>query len=149
MIRTGEVIEISGSRASVVFDRPDACASCNGCPGRQCAHVEIDVDTATTGNIETGDLIDVEMPDQSVLKASAVAYLLPVIMLVAGLLAGNALYAPLGVSISKDLFTALAALVSLTAGLLLVGSIDRKMRGMEQWKPAVLSVRKKEEQGSV
>jgi len=139
MVRSGEVVEVKENRATVVFDRPDACANCNGCLGKQCTHVDIEV------KADVGDIVEVQMPDQSVLKASAIAYLLPVVLLVTGLLLGDALHAPLGVSISKDLFTALAALLMLIIGLLLVRVIDRGLSGKDQWKPLVLSVHKKEE----
>ena len=141
MVRSGEVVEVHGGLATVVFDRPDACANCHGCLGKQCARVDIEV------SAKVGDMVEVMMPDQSVLKASAVAYLLPVIMLLAGMFFADALHAPLSVSISKDLFTALAAFLFLAAGLFLVRLIDRGLSSKEQWKPVVLSVYKKEERG--
>jgi len=139
MIRSGEVIEVHENLATVVFDRPDACANCNGCLGKQCTRVEIEVSAGV------GDTIEVEMPDHNVLKASAIAYLLPIGLLVLGLLLGDALHAPLSVSIAKDLFTALSGLFLFVVGLLFVRAIDRGLSRKEKWKPVVLSVRKKEE----
>lgn len=140
MIRSGKVVQVNKDSVTVAFDRPEACANCNGCLGKQCTRVDIEA------NADLGDILDVQMPDQNILKASAITYLLPVVLLVAGMFAGDALYSWSGVSFSEDLFMVLCAFLFLLVGLILMRIIDRRLLRKDQWKPVVLSVHKEEKQ---
>lgn len=137
MVLSGEVVEVKDGVVSVVFDRPKACANCNGCLSQQCTRVDLQAQA------DIGDILDVEMPDKNILQASSIAYVIPLVALVAGLFIGAALYAPLHITFSKDLFIALAAILCLAAGLLAVALIDRALQGKDTWKPKVVAVRQK------
>lgn len=134
MIRTGEVVERNEGLLTVVFERPAACTSCNGCLSKQCTNVEL------PGEAEVGDQVEVQLPDKSVVGASAIAYVIPLALLLAGLLLGSMLHGPLGVRMGQDLFAALAGGVSLGIGLLIVYGIDRRLRGRRDWQPRIVSV---------
>ena len=131
-------MERKGEAAIVVFDRPTACGECKGCFGDVCTRVELTVDA------EVGDIIDVEMPDRSILSASAMAYLIPLALLLTGLLGGTALHGPLALPLDVNLFAAIAGFLLLAVGLAIVRIIDRSLRLKRQWQPRVLRVYKKE-----
>lgn len=134
MIRTGEVVEQCGDMVSVVFERPAACASCKGCLGNQCTRIELEA------KAEIGDLIDVEMPDESILTASALTYLVPLVLMLVGILFSGALREALDISINEDLFSALCGILMLTAGLFAVARIDKALVKRKDWQPRVVRV---------
>lgn len=137
MVLSGEVVKVNGEFVSVVFDRPATCANCNGCLNKQCTHIDLEADAAV------GDVLDVQMPDKNILEASSIAYVTPLAMFIVGLFIGAALHAPLGISLEKDLFVALSAILCLALGLAMVTLVDRKLKGKQVWQPQVVAVHQK------
>lgn len=139
MTRTGEVVEKGEGMLTVVFERPAACENCNGCLSKQCANVEL------PGEADVGDRVDVALPDKNVVGASAIAYLIPLALLVAGLVLGAALHAPLGIGMQQDLFAAVVGGVLLILGLGIVRGIDQALRKKQSWQPRIVAVHPKNE----
>lgn len=135
MVRTGEVVDREKGLLTVVFERPSACDNCKGCMNRQCTSIEI------AGDAEIGDRVDVSMPEKRVVGASALAYLVPLAALIAGLVLGYALHGALGVSISADLFALALGGVCIAIGFLFVWGIDRRLRKRSDWQPRIVAVR--------
>lgn len=138
MIRTGEIVEKKGELSTVVFERPAACAHCDGCMGNQCTR--IDLPTCA----EVGDSVEVEMPAKNILSASAIAYLIPLFLLLLGLLLGGPVRAWLSLTMDANLFSAILGLSLLAIGLGIVRLMDQKLRKRPDWVPRVVAVHKKE-----
>lgn len=134
MVRSGQVVENKGGLLTVVFERPEACGNCNGCLSKQCTNVEL------PGEAQVGDTVDVALPDKSVVKASALAYALPLALLVAGLVLGTLLHGPLGIPWSADMFALLCGGVLLIIGLLLAHGLDLRLRTKQDWQPKIVAV---------
>ncbi len=129
MIRTGKVIQAEGNILEVCFSRMEACESCGMCgSGRDDARVKIN------GNAHEGDMVDVEMPDARVLKASAVTYLVPLAGLIAGLALGT------GISPTDEIKTVTVGFAGLFLGLGIIKRLDRKMGRLEKWQPRIVAV---------
>lgn len=139
MVRTGEVVEQKGGISVIVFERPQACTNCNGCMGGdKCTRIELPLEA------DVGDTVSVEMPDQNILSASAMAYLIPVALLLIGLIGANLLHTPLGISMDSDMFSAIWGISLAGIGILIVTRIDRRLSTQSDWQPKVLSVHKKD-----
>ena len=83
----GEVTAISGEVASVRFRRNSMCGTCGAC-GMTRGVQEITVDVENTLGAAVGDIVDVRIEARRALRATAVAYLIPLAFLVAGVVAG-------------------------------------------------------------
>ena len=88
MERTGTITAVSGDTLEVTFCRPGDCEKCHACIGGEKKHVLL-----VKGEGHVGDAAVVSLPEQTVVKASALAYLLPLAGLFVGMLLG-ALVAP-------------------------------------------------------
>ena len=88
MERTGTITAVSGDTLEVTFCRPGDCEKCHACIGGEKKHVLL-----VKGEGHVGDMAVVSLPEQTVVKASALAYLLPLAGLFIGMLLG-ALVAP-------------------------------------------------------
>ena len=130
MIRTGFVKEKKGDQLRVCFDRPEACEGCKGCAKGLLPKKEL---LTVTGQAEIGDMVDVEMPEAQMLKASMLAYAMPLALFLMGLGTGSFLKLSDGV-------TALIALVCLALGYLAARLIDIKLRRRPSWQTAVVNV---------
>ena len=108
MERTGTITAVSGDTLEVTFCRPGDCEKCHACIGGEKKHV-----LRVKGEGHVGDAAVVSLPEQTIVKASAMAYLLPLAGLFAGMLPG-ALIAPQSETAGSAIGLA-AALIGLTA----------------------------------
>lgn len=139
MIRSGTVVEKDGRALGVVFERPEMCAHCGGCLHKHCSRVQM------IGDAELGDVVDVDMPDADVVKASALMYVVPVCAFLSGLGAGYLIHRTGRVAMAEDLFLALCGLAACAAGFLAVWLCDRQLRKKARWQPRIVAVHKPEE----
>lgn len=133
MLRTGKVIARKEGFVEVCFERPEACAKCGGCEGGK--HVS---NVVIPGDAPVGSYVAVEMPEKQVLKASILAYVIPLCMLLLGL--------ALGMLILKDEgLSALAGLGSMALSWFVMRMIDKKVANRKNWQPQIIAVHKEGE----
>ena len=132
MRQPGEITQVKNGMVQVTFCRPEACAACNACEGGKREH-----SVWIRGEGRVGEIAVVEMPEKIVAKASLLAYGLPLITLIAGLLLGSAL------SGGGDTGTAAGALTGLAAGLLILKITERGRTGAEEWTPRIVEILEK------
>ena len=88
MIKFGQVTAYNTATkmATISYIRPDACEKCGGCNAMsQTGSITLKADC------KEGDWVRVELPDNRFLSATFMAYVIPLIFFVAGLLLGNSL----------------------------------------------------------
>ena len=135
MIRTGFVKDKKGECLSVCFERPASCEGCKGCAKGLMGKSEL---LTVFGEAEIGDIVDVQMPENQVFKASLLAYAVPLLLLIAGLVAGNALAL-------SDIWSLVLAVAGLAAGYALVRMAEKHLRTLKEWRPTVIAARRPEE----
>ena len=129
MVRSGKVIGVQDGSLEICFQRPEMCAQCGACVGHK-AHEET---VKIKGEAAIGDTVTVEMPDARIVKVSLIAYIIPLIGLMAGLLVGQAV-------LKTDLWAAVFGLFGLGGGLIVTRLADRKLGLRPGWQPRLLSV---------
>ena len=129
MIRTGRVVEAKDRSLKVCFDRPEMCASCGKC-GAHGAHQEL---VTVEGQAQVGNWVQVEMPDAQVVKVSLIAYVIPLVFLMIGLVIGQNL-------LGTDAWAAGLGIGLMAVGLLVVRLVDKRLGGRPGWKPRLVNV---------
>ena len=107
--------------------RSEACQSCRACNFGQQERVYIDVGTL---KCTEGDIVNVDIDEGSVSRASVVAYGIPVAALFIGLLVGALIT-------ETDYIQALCALAGLSGGLITVRYLDRILKKTGRYTPRV------------
>ena len=139
MERTGEVIQVSGNQLTVQFCRPADCEKCGACHGgKQQTQIVVE------GSAQVGDLATVNMPTSHVLQASALAYLLPLAGLMAGMFLGA--FLPIGVGLDQNILALTGGVIGLGIALAAIKLCDKRIKGRKDWKPQLVRVEKKEQQ---
>lgn len=90
MVERGVVTKVKGKRATVSFDRRSACDQCHMCAvTKDGMKVEVVVENTLDANV--GDFVTVEMGERFVLTAAAIVYVLPLLLVGAGIGIGTLL----------------------------------------------------------
>jgi len=141
MLRTGTVVAREGGQLTVLFERPEACQKCGFCGGGVSRITLPDRSDGTA----VGDRVSADMPEARLVSASALAYLIPLSGLLAGLIWGAEQAERLAPGMSSDLFAALCALGGLALSLPLLMLADRAIRGKARWTPRIVEIRREQE----
>lgn len=134
MERIGEVTAVRGDWLEITFCRPADCEKCNACRGAQKQTV-----LTLKGQAKPGDAAVVAMPEASLMRASALAYLLPLAALMAGMLLGSVLFPD-----KADLAGALGAVCGLTLSAILLKLTEHRRRSDSRWQPRITQIIPKE-----
>ena len=131
MVKYGQVTAYNERTgvATITYIRPEACAKCGACGGLS-QNGTIDL----KASCEVGNWVKVVLPDGRFMKATAVAYVIPLVGFLAGLFAGNAF------SGGNELWTLGGSLIGLlicVAGLKLN---EKRIAGNPDWMPHVAEV---------
>ena len=132
MRQPGEITESKNGMMEITFCRPEACASCKACEGGKKEHK-----IRVRGEGRVGDIAIVDMPDAMIVKASAVAYGIPLIGLLAGMAAGYTM------SGGKDLFSMIGAAAGLAVSLAVLKITEKRRAGKEEWNPRIVEILEK------
>ena len=130
-----ESINEKNGTAKVVFDRKSACENCKMCLTAGGEKMKVYVEVKNTLGAKVGDQVGVTMNDAFVLKAAFIIYLIPVILVGAGL------------AIFRK-FSDLILLVVVAVGLLLGAAVgivvDRIIRKKGRFAPTMSALYPKE-----
>ena len=129
MRQPGEITQVRNGMLQITFCRPEACAACNACEGGKKEHV-----LWVKGEGRLGDIAVVEMPEQTVAKASFLAYGLPLVTMLSGMVLGSIL------GNGGDAGTAIGAAAGLGVGALVLGLTEKKRKGRPEWSPKLVEV---------
>lgn len=130
MERTGEVTAVKGDWLEVTFCRPTDCEKCNAC-----GMTQKKASMMVRGRAQLGDTAVVSMPTGTVMRASLLAYVLPLAGLLIGLFGGMALFPQAG-----DMAALAGAAVGLAIPLTGVLVTEKRRRADPQWQPTLIEV---------
>lgn len=124
MKQTAKVVRVEGELVAEVT-RNEACAHCGACAhGRSASHYY----PLLRGDYREGDTVEISLDDDHALSASLIAYGVPLLCLIAGLLIGVALKLP-------ELWQAGLALGMLVVSYFVLKALDPKLRQSGRYEP--------------
>jgi len=80
----GEVVKLKKNNAVVRFDRKSACDSCHMCAVTKDG-MKVETVIPNSLNVNVGDFVAVEMGDKFVLTAAVIVYIIPLLLVGAGI----------------------------------------------------------------
>ncbi len=131
MIKFGQVTayDTATKTATITYIRPDACEKCGGCTAMsQTGSITLKADC------KEGDWVRVELPDNRFLSATLMAYVLPLVCFVVGLLLGSQF------SGGNELWAMGGSVIGLGLGLVGMKACDKLITGRPEWTPRVAEV---------
>ena len=131
MTKFGQVVHYNEANgmSTIEFARPEACAKCGACGSQS------QTGTVTLqAQCKVGDWVRVELPEGRFLEATAIAYVVPLV----GLLAGIGLGWLLGQG--RDGWTVLGAVLGLGLSAVVLHLVDRRISRRPEWSPHVAAI---------
>lgn len=125
----GEIIELDGENAVVKFKRGKACKNCNACISF--SDDELIVPIKNTLDAKIGDKVEIVLHAKSVMKASLIAYGIPIVTLIAGALVG---------SLFGDLYTAIFGILGAGIAFVILKLLESRFERMSDFQPRMLSI---------
>ena len=133
MTKEATVVETEqGLKAQVI--RSEACAQCRACRFGQSEEVLCDL---PEGDFKAGDMVEITLSDHALTKASLLAYGVPLLCLVAGLLLGHLVF-------EAEALQALIAAVFTLLGLVWLALGEKKRRRKREFECAAQKVPKQD-----
>lgn len=129
LCQTGRVIETRGSIAIVRFARSDACGHCNACFHFGSNEADIEIENACRATV--GDIVAIELHSGSMFKASAIAYGIPLIGLVAGVYLGSRI---------SDIYAAVGGILLSGAAFFLLRGLNPRLARRQEFRPRMIRI---------
>jgi len=128
MLQVGRVIGAEKGFLEICFDRPEACQHCGGCGGSK-HHATVKI----PGSAPIGSQIAVEMPERKILRASFLAYVVPLAMLLLGIALGMLIF-------DQEPLWAACGFALMAASYLVLKAIEKTVGNRPGWRPEIIAV---------
>ena len=137
MIEVGRIIELSGGKAKVSLPRKEGCAGCGKCAfaaGGKNMLLEAENDAGG----RPGDRVEVEIPRRDPLTAALLLFGLPLLGMLAGVVAGTMLWRALGWN--SEAPALVLGVVLLVASFFLVKIHEKRLSGKKSGRIRIVRV---------
>jgi sigma-E factor negative regulatory protein RseC len=133
------VIKIDGDRALVEAAGTEACASCaarHACSSLGGTSKRLSV--RNTLSAKPGDIIEFIIDERGVVLSSLIVYLWPILMLIAGMIAGTRYHAGMGVD--SDAAAAIGGIIGVAVSLVLIQCINPFIKNRVMFTPRMIRI---------
>lgn len=117
---------IAANLAEVALRKSEACAKCGAC--REISSDMVAIEAVNEPGAKRGDIVEIEISDTEIIKASFVVYLLPVFFLAGGYLLGSALFRWFGAAERQEAGGMILGFFALGLSFIAVQWYDKKSR---------------------
>lgn len=140
MNQQGFIIEtVDENTAKLKMQRHSACASCGKCvTSSEKKDIIVEVDNSI--GAEIGDHVEVNMESMNVLKATAIAYLIPLGALIIGIISTYYILEAAGVTSNIEEISGLVGILMTLLTYLFLKKNDKKFRDSKEYIPIVTKI---------
>jgi len=122
----GIVTSLDGENAKVRFQRNSACGHCGAC--MTVGECEMEVSLPNTLNAKIGDRVSVDLSPKRMVQASLLAYAVPLVLLIAGVLVGSRI---------ADWVGLVLGIAACGIGYLILRLVDIRARKKKSFQPVM------------
>ena len=127
----GTVDAVDGEYAVVSFERSSMCAHCGICEGSGDSTQQVKIRVKNTLNAKEKDRVCVSVSNRSLLSASLIAYVVPLLLFLAGLFLGRLI---------SEIVSIVAAICFCASSFFILRYFDRKNRENHTFEPKMISI---------
>jgi sigma-E factor negative regulatory protein RseC len=140
VFQVGIVRKVDRGKVSVEIARATSCGeNCASCK-TGCSGTGITVQLENTVNAKVGDMVRIQAGGGNVIGSAAFVYLLPIIMMVAGMVYGSRLAQMVYPGIDTDAIGLIFGLTALVLFYFLLRTVDDRLALTGRNKPKIISI---------
>jgi sigma-E factor negative regulatory protein RseC len=145
----GIVLKLQSPTTALV--KTTKSSACEGCASKQSCNStgtgkEMEVEVINPANAKEGDKVVIEFKSSSLLKASFLIHIFPILCLVAGAIVGQEVAVKF--SLDKSATSAIFGFLFFLLAFLIVRLVGEKMADKDSYKPRIIRVKNSRRQGS-
>lgn len=138
MEEIGEVVKLKNNMAVVRLRRSAACERCGAC--RLVAADFMEADARNSIKAKKGDRVLIELEPRTLLTASFIVYIVPLIFLILGYFVGAWLASFIARANLAEIFAVILGFAFFAFSYLIIREIDRRLASSEQFYPVVKKI---------
>lgn len=139
MRREGRVIATDKDNATVVLMKHTACGDCGACHiGEE--NMNMKIEALNSASAEIGDKVMINMETPNVLTAAFIAYGIPLIMLICGIVGGKSILTFLGVTKDVELYSLFIGLILLSLTYFIIKKNDDKFKESKKYLSEITEI---------
>jgi len=139
MRQCGTIISTDGDRAKVVLQRHSACGDCQGCRWGD-EDMKMEIEAINSIRAKAGDRVEIDMENQNVLAAAFIAYMIPLIALIAGVVLGSLILDKIGVTQYKEIGSGIIGLVFTAVSFILIKTKENSFKSNKDFVAVITAV---------
>lgn len=140
MNQQGYIIEVVDEKtAKLKMQRHSACASCGKCITSS-EKKDILVEVENTIGAKVGDHVEVNMENVKVLKATALAYLIPLVGLLVGTIGTYFILESIGIKSNIEIISALVGFLTTFICYFILKKNDKKFKDSKDFIPIITKI---------
>lgn len=144
MLNFGVVEAVHGSRATVAITRHTACGECGACQmGKE--NMERKVEANNTIGAKIGDRVTMSMSEDKVLKAAFIVYIVPLIVLIAGIFLTKLTLEFFQISDMVELYGVFVGLIGMALCFWFIKKKDTDMKKSGELEITIIQINEEEE----
>lgn len=134
MNRVGKIVSCKSKFAMVKMTRTTACSGCSGCGNKNDDDSsEMVIRVLNEMDAKKGDIVEIDMDTQNVLMAAFIAYGIPFIGLIAGIVLGNSLF-------ENELLSAALGFIMLALAYFVISQNEKKFHLSRKYVPTIVKI---------
>lgn len=141
MREVGQVVQITGEYAVVNVKRKSMCGSCCACELGSSKKPEVDIKGQKLVDCKVGDYVYIEMSAPDMLRASAIAYGIPLLALLFGIVISYFVMKDRGGS--SELISFLTGLLFMAVSFLVIHKYDNRLKDSKVYEPRIVDLASK------
>lgn len=140
MRNTGIIVEtLDHNIAKLRMKQHSACAECGKCHTEsESKDLIVEVDNSVGAKL--GDFVEVDLEAANVLQAAAIAYLIPLVSLLVGVIASYQVLSMIGYNGSMEIASAVVGFITMSISYIIIKTNDSKFKQSKKYMPIVTDI---------
>ncbi|ABW19246.1 SoxR reducing system RseC family protein [Alkaliphilus oremlandii] len=139
MRQCGVIISIDGERAKVSLQKQSACGDCKGCRWGE-DNMKMEVEAINRIKAKVGDRVEIDMEHQNVLAAAFIAYVIPLITLILGVILGSMILDKIDIVQNKEVGAGIFGLVLTAISYGIIRLKENSFKQNQQFIPIITGI---------
>ncbi|MEJ8554886.1 SoxR reducing system RseC family protein [Tepidibacter sp. Z1-5] len=140
MRQTGVVVSTNENIAILKMQRHSACGSCGGCGMGSENSKNMQIQAVNRIGATKGDFVEVDISTPNVLKAAAIAYVIPLMVLFVGIVISSKVLTAINYRSNVETMSAIIGAFLMSIAFMIIKKNEPKFKKSEEYTPVITNI---------